>query len=172
MDATRSSTGTARWRRTVGAWGSASGGRAPGPGPLLITLLAVLMLVVVVTSWGSALRLPHRAEPTPAPSRNPKLTTVQRAAVGDRLTITAVTGRVLGPRSFTLRDLDLPSGGLLVLGEVPGKLRPTVLVTVVDTVVRFQYSEFSTAYQLDDPIPYVQYEGRKVVVAESAVSYV
>ena len=106
-------------------------------------------------------------EPRPAPTRSAVLDTIARSDVGDRLTVTATVTRVLSRRAVVLRDVDLPPGGLLVLGDVPAGLRTDDLVTVVGRIDRFAYQRFGPSYRLGSASAYAPFEGAKALVAES-----
>jgi hypothetical protein len=132
-------------------------------------VLTLLLLCLVAASCTSARDAP-RDEAAPTPS-GAVLDTVERVAVGDRLTITAAVVRVLAPRAFVVSDVDLPDRGLLVLGDGPAGLSRNDLVTVSGTVDRFAFDRFRFPYDLADAGAYGSFEGRKVLVASAVRSW-
>jgi hypothetical protein len=94
-----------------------------------------------------------------------------RHEVGDRLVVTAAVTAVLTERSFVLADVDLPDRGLLVLGAIPESAGLRSLVTVDGTVDRFEFDRFVKPFLLDRRNRYAEFDGRKIVVADSVSSW-
>lgn len=113
-------------------------------------------------------------DPDPAPSPSPRTTTpastLARASVGDRLTVTATVAAVLTARSFVVRDVDLTNDRLLVLAERPADVRHPDLVTVTGIVVRFRYADYQERFELSGVVDYRPYEGLKALVADRVTS--
>lgn len=128
------------------------------PARIWPAILASLVLLAGCTApWER-----HRPEPVPARTSLP--TTIERVEPGD-LTVTASVATVFSDHVFTVRDIDLPEQGLLVLSPVPTELEPPDLVTVSGTIRRFQYAELKGPFWLGDPTPYRPFEERKVLLA-------
>jgi hypothetical protein len=104
--------------------------------------------------------------PSPSPETSTPSGTVERSDVGDRLTLTAVVERVLGPRSFVVRDADLADVGVLVLTTRPVEVAVPDVVVVAGTVTVFRYAR-SGGDRLGDQRAFRQYEGRKALLAQT-----
>ncbi len=107
-------------------------------------------------------------EPAPEPPRPAETgpaSTLARAAVGDRLTVTASVDRVVGDGGFVVRDVDLTDGTLLVLTRQAVEVRPPQLVTVEGTVVLFSYGDLDGGPGLGDAAGYRAFDGQKALAA-------
>jgi hypothetical protein len=63
-------------------------------------------------------------------------------------------------------DVDLPRGGLLVLGTPAQPLRGAALVTVAGSIVLFSYDRFAGTHELSGRNAYSPYSDRKIVLAD------
>ncbi|SCL13583.1 hypothetical protein GA0070616_0185 [Micromonospora nigra] len=125
------------------------------------------LLAVALVAALSAVGCSDDPEPQPAPelSRKGPTSTIARAELGDRLTVTASVGEVVADGAFVVRDVDLTNGVLLVLTpDVPPQAPQ--LVTVRGTVVSFDYDDLTDRYRLGGPAAYRDFEGRRVLAAE------
>lgn len=104
-------------------------------------------------------------EPPPRPASTGPPSTLARAAIGDRLTVTAAVERVVGDGAFVVRDVDLTDGALLVLTRQAVEATPPQLVTVEGTVVLFSYGDLAVEHGLGDPDTYRAFDGQKALAA-------
>ncbi|RAO50151.1 hypothetical protein GAR06_00664 [Micromonospora saelicesensis] len=128
--------------------------------PALAALAPVVLLAVGCTHPTAA----PAPRPDPEPATRPG--TVARAAVGDRLTVTAAVEQVITDNAFIVRDADLTDGTLLVLSTGPSAPAPPQLVTVVGTVVPFSHRDLANRYHLGPAGPYRTFEGGRALAAQ------
>lgn len=121
-------------------------------------------LVVAAASAGGCTREPA-AQPPPRAALTPP-STLARAEVGERLTVTAAVELVVDDVAFVVRDVDLADDALLVLTSGTVEAAPPQLVTVEGTVVRFAYGDLAGRPGLGGPDDYRAFEGRKVLAAD------
>ncbi|QGN48687.1 hypothetical protein GKC29_18910 [Micromonospora sp. WMMC415] len=105
-------------------------------------------------------------DPGPEPPQRPSSTsppsTLARAAVGDRLTVTAAVERVIDEGAIVVRDVDLSDGSLLVLTRQAVEATPPQLVTVEGTVILFSSGDLAAEFA---PHPYRAFDGKKALAA-------
>lgn len=105
-------------------------------------------------------------QPSPRPASTSPSSTMARAEIGDRLTVTAAVERVVDDAAFVVWDVDLADDSLLVLTRQVVEAAPPQLVTVEGTVVRFSYRDLLGRPGLGDPDAYRSFEGRKALAAD------
>jgi hypothetical protein len=135
-----------------------------------VRIWSLLALLACVAASGCSV-FDDAAPAHPEQSRRPALDTMEASTVGDRLTITASVTGVSSRQSFTVHDVDLPDGGLLVLTEAVPRVGVPDLVTVSGTVALFTFTGFRHRYDLGDVRVYQRFESRKVLLADKVRSW-
>lgn len=125
-------------------------------------VLAAALGVALTVTTACTTDEPRREPEPPRVDRD----TIAAADLGDRLTITARVVERLDDRSFVVQDVDLPVGGLLVVGRTATEVRPPILVTVRGAVGIFHYDTHSDG-GLGPRSRYERFEGLRAVVATS-----
>ncbi|MEV4544369.1 hypothetical protein [Micromonospora echinaurantiaca] len=105
-------------------------------------------------------------QPSPRTASTSPPSTLARAEIGDRLTVTAAVERVVDDAAFVVWDVDLADDPLLVLTRQVVEAAPPQLVTVEGTVVRFSYRDLVGRPGLGDPDAYRSFEGQKALAAD------
>ncbi|MER7459265.1 hypothetical protein [Micromonospora sp. NPDC126480] len=132
-------------------------------GQHLLRRVAVVAGLAAALLSGGCTREPEPEPPRPASTSPPS--TLARAEVGDRLTVTAAVERIIDDGAIVVRDVDLTDGSLLVLTRQAVEARPPQLVTVEGTVVRFVYGDLAGERGLGDPETYRAFDGQKALAA-------
>lgn len=107
--------------------------------------------------------------PAPEPPRSAGTgppSTIARAEIGGRLTVTAAVDRLVDDGAFVVRDADLTDGALLVLTTTRTQASPPELVTLDGVVILFAYDGLAARYGLRAPEPYRAFEGQRALAAD------
>jgi hypothetical protein len=127
------------------------------------TTAVVSTLLLALTLAATAACTADKPEPQPRPVVDRD--TIAAAELGERLTITARVVRTLDSTAFVVQDVDLPTGGLLVVARDSVDVRPPILVSVRGTVRTFHYADHANA-GLGPRTLYEAFEGQRAVMAD------